>query len=411
MMTKYNFDEVIDRGNTLSLKYNFSGRGKPDDTLPLWVADMDFRTPPCVVRALEQQVAHGIFGYSEADSSYFDTLRAWFSSRFSWEPRREWLVQTPGVVVALYLLVRALTEPGDAVLVQQPVYYPFAGAVADTGRKLVINELVRNEDKSDAAYGAYYIDFDDFERKIAAHNVKLFILCNPHNPVGRVWRESELLQMGEICLRYGVTVVADEIHQDFVFAGRSHLVFAGLTDELAEISVTCTAPSKTFNLAGLQASNIFIKNEKLRRAFRKEYQAAGLSQLPVMGLVAAKAAYEGGAGWLDELLVYLEGNMDLIAAWAAELPRKPGGGAAAGAAESGPLVGYRKPEGTYLAWLDFRATGLTGTALDHLLNEKAHVWLSGGYTFGAGGSGFMRVNAACPRGILAKALERIAAVL
>jgi cystathionine beta-lyase len=397
----YDFDKVVERQGSFSIKYDFERRGYPRDAIPLWVADMDFQAPPCVLEALEKEARHGIFGYSEPDDAYFDVLRQWFSTRFGWSPEPEWHVKTPGVVVAVYLAVRGLTERGDAVLIQQPVYYPFASAIRDTGRKLVVSELAcgvgAGEDNGEIGggdgCGYYSIDFDDFERKIAENGVKLFILCNPHNPVGRVWTEDELRRMGAICLRHGVTVFSDEIHQDFVYSGFRHTVFAGLSDELADISVTATAPSKTFNLAGLQASNIFVKNKGLREAFLGAYRRAGLSQNGVMGLVSCKAAYEGGADWLEQLLTYLEGNIALIERRAAAMEG----------------VSFRKPEGTYLGWMDFRGLGLKDAELESLLKSKAKVWLSDGRTFGAGGAGFMRVNFACPRSVLNMALERVAA--
>jgi cystathionine beta-lyase len=297
---KYDFDSVIDRRNTYSIKYDPVSRGRPEDVLPLWVADMDFPAPPCVTEALVSRAGHGIFGYSEPDAPYFSALRGWFGKRFEWDTEREWLTVTQGVVLALYVAVRALTKPGDGIVVQQPVYYPFSSAVRQAGRQLLVNELVYNG----ATYG---IVFEAFENKIK--QAKLFILCNPHNPVGRVWTQDELVRMGEICLRHGVTVVADEIHQDFVFPGRRHLVFAALDGRFPDITVTCTAPSKTFNLAGLLHANIFIENEALRAQFKQEYKNCGLSQPGIMGLTACEAAYTGGAEWLDELIVYLAGNM------------------------------------------------------------------------------------------------------
>jgi cystathionine beta-lyase len=387
----YDFDSLTDRAKTYSIKFDFEGRGKPTDALPLWVADMDFKAPPCVLDALKKEAEHGIFGYSDTGREYYETVALWQSERFGYNTQESWLVKSPGIVVAIHIAVRGLTEPGDAVLIQTPVYHPFHSAVTLTGRKLITNELINEADS-----GHYIIDFEDFEAKIAQNRVKLFVLCNPHNPVGRVWTKEELTRMGEICLRYGVTVVSDEIHQDFVYGGHRHTVFANLSPELADITVTCTAPSKTFNLAGLMLSNIFIANEGLRVGFLKEYERAGLSQLGVMGIIACKAAYEGGADWLAELLAYLQGNMDLIEQWAAAHPDS---------------VRFRKPEGTYLAWLDFRQLGLSTKALDDLVANKAKVWLSGGTGFGASGAGFLRLNAASPRSIIKEALRRLDAVI
>jgi cystathionine beta-lyase len=380
---KYDFDRVIDRTNTYSIKYDPAARGKPDDVLPLWVADMDFSAPPCVIDALVSRARHGIFGYSEPDAGYFSAVGDWFKERLAWNIEREWLTITPGVVNALYIAIRALTKPGDGIVVQQPVYYPFNSAVRQTGRELLVNQLVYSE-------GRYGIDFEDFENKIK--QAKLFILCNPHNPVGRVWTRDELIRMGEICLRYGIIVIADEIHQDFIFPGSRHLVFAALDRRFAGIAVTCTAPSKTFNLAGLLHANIFIENEALRTQFRQEYANSGLSQPGIMGLAACEAAYAGGAEWVDELNDYLAGNMSLISEFLqTHIPK----------------IKLVKPEGTYLAWLDCSALGLSASELDNVITNKAKLWLNSGPLFGKGGNGFQRMNAACPRSVLHSALERL----
>jgi len=380
---KYDFNRVIDRRNTYSIKYDPASRGKPDDVLPLWVADMDFAAPPCVIDALASHAQHGIFGYSEPDAAYFSVIRNWFEKRFNWSVEREWLIVTPGVVNALYIAVRALTEPGDGIVIQQPVYYPFESSVRQTGRKLLVNELVYND-------GRYSIDFDDFENKVK--EAKLFVMCNPHNPVGRVWTSEELVRMGEICLKHGVTVIADEIHQDFIFPSHKHLVFAALDPRFADITIICTAPSKTFNLAGLSHANIFIPNETLRGKFKQEYARCGLSQPGVMGLVACKAAYQGGEDWLEQLLVYLASNMSLIKEFLqTHIPK----------------IKLIEPEGTYLAWLDCSELGLFTQELETLITEKCKLWLSNGRSFGRGGEGFQRMNAACPRSVLSEALARL----
>jgi cystathionine beta-lyase len=378
---KYDFDRVIDRRGTFSIKYDPASRGKPLDVLPLWVADMDFAAPPCVTDALVFHAKHGIFGYSEPDGEYFSVIQNWFEKRFNWSAEKQWLTITPGVVNALYIAIRALTEKGDGIVIQQPVYYPFESSVKQTGRKLLVNELELNG-------GRYAINFDDFEEKIK--EAKLFVLCSPHNPVSRVWTADELTRMGEICLRHNVTVIADEIHQDFVFPGHKHRVFASLDPRFAGITVTCTSPSKTFNLAGLSLANIFISDETLRGKFRNEYARCGLSQPGIMGLAACKAAYKDGEDWLEELIVYLADNMSLIKEFLQALKIK--------------LV---EPEGTYLAWLDCRGLGLPSQELDKAVTEKCKLWLSNGRTFGRGGDGFQRMNAACPRSVLKDALQRL----
>jgi cystathionine beta-lyase len=380
---KYDFDSVINRSNSYSIKYEPSWRGKPADVLPLWVADMDFAAPPCVQDALISRTKHGIFGYSEPDAEYFDVTRKWFETRFNWSPQRDWLTITPGVVNALYIAVRALTQTGDGIVIQQPVYYPFESSVRKLGRQLLVNELAYSN-------GHYSIDFDDFEEKIK--QAKMFIMCNPHNPVGRVWKLEELTRMGEICLRHNVIVIADEIHEDFIFPKNKHLVFAAINDDFADITVTCTSPSKTFNLAGLLHANIFISNNELCGKFKEEYARCGLSQPGIMGLSACKAAYQDGADWLDQLIGYLAENMSFLKTY---LSRNI------------PKIKFIEPEGTYLAWLDCNALGLSPKKLDETLTHKGKLWLSAGLTFGKGGQGFERINAACPRSVLQTALERL----
>ena len=380
---KYDFDSVIERRNTYSIKYEPTWRGRPADVLPLWVADMDFAAPPCVQEAVINRAKHGIFGYSEPDAAYWQVVHEWFEGRFNWTTQREWLTITPGVVNALYIAVRALTKPGDGVVIQQPVYHPFESCVRQTGRQLLVNELVYSE-------GRYSIDFQDFEEKIK--QAKIFIMCNPHNPVGRVWNNDELTRMGEICLRHGVIVIADEMHEDFIFPGRRHLVFASLSQDFAGITITCTSVSKTFNLAGLLHANIFISNKELRDKFKEEYARFGLSQPSVMGLVACKAAYEGGTQWLEQLLDYIAANMLFLKTYLSEHI---------------PKIKLVEPEGTYLAWLDCNELGISAQELDETITKKGKLWLNAGYTFGKGGKGFERINVACPRSVLQNALERL----
>ncbi|MCL2231094.1 MAG: pyridoxal phosphate-dependent aminotransferase [Treponema sp.] len=380
---KFDFDTIIERKNTNAIKYDPISRGKPQDVLPLWVADMDFSAPPCVEEAITKRAMHGIYGYSEPGASYYTAVQNWFKNRFDWNTEKEWLLITPGVVNALYLAVRAFTNPGDAIVIQQPVYYPFASSVQKTGRTLLVNELVYKD-------GFYTIDFEDFETQIK--QAKLFILCSPHNPAGRVWTRDELIRMGEICLRYGVKVIADEIHQDIIFSPNKHLVFAKLDDRFADITITCTAPSKTFNLAGLNHANIFIENEKLRSSFKKEYEIAGLSQPNIMGLISCEAAYTDGEPWLSELINYLADNMTLIDNFLKT---------------NIPKIKLVKPQGTYLAWLDFKELGLSSNELNSAITQKCKLWLNDGPMFGKGGSGFQRMNAACPRSILQKGCEAL----
>ncbi len=382
----YNFDEIIDRRGTCSIKHDFAAeRGKPGDLLPLWVADMDFRTPPAVTEALLQAVSHGIYGYSESKQDYYEAVSRWYRDRFGWTVKREWLVKTPGVVYAIACAVRAFTEEKDAVLIQQPVYYPFSEVILSNRRRLINNPLVYED-------GIYRMDYKDFEEKILENNVKLFLLCSPHNPVGRVWTKEELTHIGDICIKHGVIVVSDEIHSDFIYPGYQHHIFADLKEECLMNSIICTAPSKTFNLAGLQISNIFIADQKLRKKFREEIRASGYSQLNTMGLIACKAAYEKGGPWLGELLRYLSGNLELIRNFLKE--RLPG-------------VRLVEPEGTYLVWLDFHQLGLSEKELEELIVHKARLWLDGGTMFGEEGRCFQRINIACPRELIERALTQL----
>ena len=382
-----NFDEIIDRRNTSCLKHDFAvERGYPADILPFWVADMDFRAPATVIDALKARAEHGIFGYTQVKDDYFAVLQNWFRTRHDWTVERRELILTPGVVFAIATAIRAFTIKGDAVLIQQPVYYPFANMIRQNERVIVDNPLRLIE-------GRYEIDFADFEQKIIEHRVKLFILCSPHNPVGRVWTRAELEQIAAVCLRHNVIVVADEIHEEFVRPGFRHVPFASLSEEAAAITVTCTSPSKTFNLAGLQISNIFIRNTLLRRRFKEELGRTGYDEPNTLGLTGAKAAYEHGAEWLAQLLAYIEENHSRTKSFlAAHLPK----------------VQIIEPEGTYLLWLDFRAYGLSDEALNEKIIREAHLWLDDGPIFGAGGSGFQRINIACPWATLETGLQNLA---
>ena len=386
-MDAYNFDEVIDRKGTNCLKYDFAvERGYPEGVLPFWVADMDFRTAPPVIEELERRVQHGIFGYTDPGADYRAAVWNWMKTQHDWMPAVGSLTITPGVVFALGMAVQSFTAPGDAVLIQQPVYYPFSSIILGNDRQLVNSPLVLKD-------GHYEIDFVDFEQKITSKNVKLFLLCNPHNPAGRVYTRDELQKMATICLQHGVTIVADEIHNDFIRKGYEHTVLASLGNDIAQHVVTCTAPSKTFNLAGLQISNIFIENESMRQKFRATIDHAGYSQPNALGMFAAQAAYEKGLPWLEALRDYLEQNYQKTKAFLAKhLPK----------------VTLIEPEGTYLLWLDFRAYGLSAKELDHLIVHEANLWLDSGHIFGKDGEGFERLNIACPWATLEQGLKQLA---
>lgn len=383
---KYNFDEIVDRRGTNCLKYDFAEeRGKPKGVLPLWIADMDFKAPPLVIERVKELADHGIFGYSDTKDEYFQVLKNWFLKHFSWQIKEEWLIKTPGIVFAIAAAIHAFTKEGDGVLIQQPVYYPFSEVILDNNRKLVNNPLIRKGNR-------YEIDFEDFEKKIAEEKVKLFLLCSPHNPVGRVWTREELTRVGEICLKNNVIVVSDEIHSDFIYPGHQHTVFASLSKELSDITITCTAPSKTFNIAGLQISNIFIENPDLRTKVQKAIAQTGYSQVNQLGLAACQAAYEGGEEWLDALKVYLLENIHFTREFLKEKL---------------PKVEMIKPEGTYLVWLDFSKYDLDEIERENIIVNKGNLWLDSGMMFGPDGKGYERINIACPRSTLKKALEQL----
>lgn len=382
----FDFDTVPNRRGTNCFKYDFAREmGMPEDVLPLWVADMDFPTAPAVLERLHALAEHGIFGYTGVKDAYFSAVHNWYAQRFGWETQRSWLVTTPGVVFAIAIAIRAFTQKGDAILIQQPVYYPFANKVTENDRQLVVNPLVLKN-------GRYEMDFADMERKIVDYHVKMLLLCSPHNPVGRVWTKEELLRVGEICQKHGVLVVSDEIHADFTYAGHTHRVFASVKSEFADFTITCTAPSKTFNLAGLQNSNIFIPNRQLRHAYKKELSACGCGGTNCMGMAACQAAYEAGADWLEQLKQYLAGNLAYIRQFLREKL---------------PDIALIEPDGTYLVWLDLRKLGLTEQQQRQLIVQDAKLWLDTGTLFGQGGEGFERINIACPRTTIEQAMQRL----
>ncbi|MDR3239892.1 MAG: pyridoxal phosphate-dependent aminotransferase [Clostridiales bacterium] len=380
----YNFDEVIDRTNTNSVKYDFPGRyGLPGyNYVPLWIADMDFRSPPCVHDALTERVDHGIFGYSDSDDTYFCAVSGWMEKRHGFTIEPEWLVKTQGVIPAISAILCALTKQNDSILIQYPSYNMFNRIIEKTKRKIVKNALVLED-------GKYKIDFADFEKQIVRNGVKLFILCNPYNPVGRVWTAEELTQMGDICLKHGVVVIADEIHQDFVFAPHKHLVFAKLKPAFENITITCTAPTKTFNISGLPISNIFIVDEDLREKITEELSMRGQFGAGVLEILACQAAYANGDKWLDSLLQYLAENIAYSRNFFhGKLPE----------------IDFIEPEGTYLLWLDCRKLGLWAKELEAYIADEAQVLLNRA----PGAEGFLRINIACPRATLEKAYLRLA---
>lgn len=384
------FDTIVPRKGTDCLKYDFAvRRGMPEDVLPLWVADMDFKTSSYIEDAVIERTKHAIFGYSEVQQEYFEAVAGWMRRHHNWEIDRRWLIKTPGVVFALAASVKAFSKPGDKVLIQQPVYYPFTEVIEDNGRVVVSNDLVLGDDSR------YTIDFDDFERKITANDIHLFLLCNPHNPSRRVFTKEELTRIGDICLKHDVIVVSDEIHNDFVFEGE-HTIFANVKKEFEDISIICTSPSKTFNLAGMLISNILIPNPVLKRKFKTEVAAAGMSQLGTLGLTAAQTAYEKGDEWYEAMLSYVRSNIEFVKEYTEkELPG----------------VKFIDGEGTYLVWLDFRGTGLDPEEIDRRIIHEAKLWLDSGKVFGKIGDGFQRINVAAPRSVVEECLRRIKRIL
>ena len=385
-MERFDFDTVIDRKNTSCLKYDFAGEyGVPEDTLPFWIADMDFKVADCITDALRDRVEHGIYGYSDTGVSYFRALAGWEKKHFNWDIRPEWLIKTPGVVPAINIAVKALTKENDAVLINQPVYHPFHAAITQNNRKLINSPLILKD-------GHYEIDFADLEEKIKTHKVKAAVLCSPHNPVGRVWSKEELRTYAEICRKYNIAVICDEIHADFVFKGQ-HIPFASVSKDAADRSVTCTAPSKTFNIAGLQTSNILIPNESIRNKFKAVLDSFGYERPNVMGIIAAEAAYRGGEEWLAAVWEYIENNLAFTKKFlAGRLPKMK-------------LI---EPEGTYLLWIDCNAYDITDKELENKLLYDAKLWLDIGSMFGPEGNKFFRFNIACPKSILEKGLGQLA---
>lgn len=383
---KYDFDRETDRRNTWSVKHDLKEKyKKPADCIPLWVADMDFCSPDCVKQALSETIEHGIFGYSQADDRYYETVLSWYERRMGWKPEKEWIVCTPGIVFALSMAVQAFSKEGDRVLIQTPVYGPFRKAIERNGRIAVENPLILKD-------GRYEMDLAGLEKTIETEQVTLMLLCSPHNPGGRVWDEEELRSVSEICQRHHVFVVSDEIHGDLIYPGRRQIPYASLSEDAAAHCMVCTSPSKTFNLAGLTLSNLFIPDPEARRTFNRTLARAGMDNINRMGMVACTAAYRHGEEWLEELLSYLEGNLALLRDFTKNRV---------------PQIDLIEPNGTYLAWLDCRRLGWSDEELDHFFSHTARVWLEPGTDFGNRGSGFMRINLASSRSVIKEALDRI----
>lgn len=390
----YNFDETIDRRNTNSMKWDGARqRLTPEQAeaqpLPMWVADMDFKIAPPIMEALQAELDQGILGYSIAPDSYAEAVIDWQARRFGWRPQREWLLQSPGVVNALNMAIQAFSMPGDSIIVQSPVYVHFHHDVVVNGRRVIEVPMTLHD-------GRYHFDAAAFEAAIQP-NTRIFILCNPHNPTGNVWTREELTQMAVICQRHGIIVIADEIHQDFVFGqGASHYAYGLLAPELVAGAIICTAPSKTFNLAGLQCSNLFIPDAGLRQRYKAQAERCGLNLINKLGIAACEAAYRHGDAWVDELVAYVGGNQQYFEEAITRL---------------GHGLRVTPTPSLYLAWIDFRALGKSPAELHDFLLRRARLWLDPGTKFGPAGAGFMRINLACTRAQVERAVANLAAAL
>lgn len=387
---KYDFDRVIDRTRTNSIKWNkhfLKERYDSDDVLPLWVADMDFQCPQPIIKALKKRISEEIYGYSwHKIPAYLNAVINWMKRRHKWEVDKEWIIYSPGIVPALYMLIQTFVNIGEKVIIQPPVYHPFFTAIENNGRQVLTNQLFYDNKR-------YSIDFEDFEEKAKDPLVKMFILCSPHNPVGRVWTEKELRRLGDICLENEILIVSDEIHHDLILSGYKHTLFSSISKEFEQNTFVCTAPSKTFNIAGLQISNIITPNENKREAFKNTIVNRNGVEIPnPFGIVALIAAYNHGEEWLDQVLKYIEANFQFLKDFVSE---------------NLPDVDFIDPEGTYLAWLDFNKLGLNDEELREILLKKAKVALDEGKVFGPGGEGFQRINIACPRSLLKECMIRI----
>ncbi len=381
----WNFDEIIPREKTNSVKYDLRSKlYGSEDIIPMWVADMDFKTPPYIVDAIKKRAEHEIYGYTFRNDSFFNSVIHWMNHKHNWQLNKKWITFSPGVVPALALSVLAYTKPGDKIIAQPPVYFPFFSSVKNNGRQLVYNQLKHDK-------GSYHFDFENLKKNIDSRT-KMILISNPHNPVGRVWSKEELTELAEICLENDILMISDEIHSDLVFKPNNHIPLASISEEIADKTISTFAPSKTFNIAGLSSSVIIISNQKLKICFDNFVNDMHLGNGNIFGNVALESAYFNGNEWLDSLMDYLKGNIALVK----NFIDKPG-----------IKIKMEVPESTYLLWLDFNDYNLQKGELNKLLVQKAKVGLSPGELFGPGGEGFQRMNIACPRSILKEALVKL----
>ena len=382
---RYDFDKPINRENTHSVKFDYTREYfGSTDLIPMWVADMDFRTPDFIMEAIRKRTEHEILGYSIRPESFYQAIINWYRQRQDWAIERDWILFSPGVVAALSMAVNAFSKEGEKVIVQPPVYHPFFSVVKENKRELVYNTLVEDD-------GYYRMDLDDLKKKID-RDTKLLLLSHPHNPVGRVWSTTELKELSDLCLENNIVILTDEIHSDLVLHPHVHTPLRTLSDEIADITVTCVAASKTFNLAGLSSSAVIISNENIRTLFSHEVQKGHLYMGNIFGTIAMETAYSQGGDWLDQLLVYLKGNADLLVDYTAS---------------NLPGISVRPPEATYLAWLDMKNLGMKSKQLREFMTRDARIGCNDGPSFGPGGSGYQRLNFACPRSTLEKALHQL----
>lgn len=381
---QYNFDEIINRENTDSVKYDLRKViFEKEDVIPMWVADMDFKTPDFIINAIKERLNHEVFGYSFRSKSYFESIINWLKRRHQWEVKEEWMSFSPGIVPAINMAVMAYTKPGDKIIVQTPVYFPFFSAIVNNDRVQVENPLQLKNDR-------YCIDFEDLEEKLKG--AKMIILSNPHNPGGSVWTKDELKRLGDLCVKNNVIILSDEIHADLVFKNIKYTPLASISKEIDEITVTFIAPSKTFNMAALATSSLICSNKELKEKYDKVLDTIHIGMGNVFGAVASEAAYNLGDEWLDQLMEYLSGNLDYLDHYLKE---------------NIPQIKMIRPEGTYLVWLDCSELKMTDEELKNFMIQKAGLGLNAGTMFGTGGEGFMRINVACPKQTITDALARL----
>lgn len=386
---KYNFDEIIPRANTGSLKYDFTSKFYgSEDLIPMWVADMDFKTPDCIIHALQERLQHPILGYTYLSESFYDAIVGWMWRRHQWKIEKDWITFSPGIVPGLSFLVQTFTQTGDSIIVQPPVYHPFYFVVENQGRKIVRNPLVIKD-------GTYQMDYEDLENKLK-EGAKMMIISNPHNPVGRCWTATELKQVAELCLKYHCMLISDEIHSDLIMRGFKHTPVASLSEEIAQNTITCMAPSKTFNIAGLATSEIIIPNPDWRKKFLYTMEEAVHIFGNIFGIKATEAAYNHGEDWLEQLLDYIDGNVHYCQDFIAQKL---------------PMLQTFSHEATYLLWADCRGLGITHEELCALMIQRAKVAFNDGRIFGREGDHFMRINLACPRSVVEKAMHQLEAAI